>query len=191
MSAADGHQGDPIDPVELRAFSRRYLDAWNSKKPAEVAACATRDVVWDSPALLEPGIGRQAVAGLVAATATAFPDYEFTSPAPWAISDDRLTAYVPWRMTGTNTGPFEPPGFAPTGRPIDLSGIDVWRFRDGLIWRYEAVYNYSLVARQLGLALPRNGKLERIAVRTQRLLHTITTWSSRQRTHAGEQRRYR
>ncbi len=73
-------------------------------------------------------------------------------------------------MTGTNTGSFDPPGYAPTGRPIDLTGIDVWRFRHGLIHRYQAVYNYSVIARQLGLALPRGGRLERTAVRAQRLL---------------------
>lgn len=170
MSRPDGQRGEPIDPDALRAFGRRYLGAWNAHAPDAVAACATEDVVWDSPALPEPGVGRRAVAGLVAATATAFPDYQFTTPSAWAIAEDRLTAYVPWRMTGTNTGSFDPPGYAPTGRPIDLTGIDVWRFRDGLIWRYQAVYNYSEVARQLGLALPRNGRLERSAVRAQRLL---------------------
>jgi steroid delta-isomerase-like uncharacterized protein len=181
VKPADEHGPEPIEPDALRAFTRHYLDAWNSRSPTEVAACATEDVVWDSPALPQPGIGRQAVAGLVSATATAFPDYQFTRPSAWAISEDRLTAYVPWHMTGTNTGPFDPPGYAPTGRPIDLTGIDVWRFRGGLIWRYEAVYNYSLVARQLGLALPRNGRLERIAVRAQRLV----AWATRRRPPAG------
>jgi len=163
-----------IDPEQLRAFCRGYFKAWNSKSPSEVAACATEDVVWDSPALPEPGIGRREVARLVSTTAVAFPDYEFTSPSPWAIADDRLTAYVPWRMTGTNTGSFTPPGYAPTGRPIDLAGIDVWQFRGGLLCRYQAVYNYSLIARQLGLAPPRNGKIEWMAVRAQRILAFVS-----------------
>lgn len=162
-------QGEPIDERALRAFCRRYFDAWNSYTPSQVAACATEDVVWDSPALSEPATGRSGVADLVASTVTAFPDYEFTAPAPWAIADDRLTAYVPWRMTGTNTGSFDPPGYAPTGRSVNLTGIDVWRFRGGLIWRYQAVYNYSLLARQLGLAPPRRGRIERVAVHAQRL----------------------
>lgn len=162
-------EGEPIEPGVLGPFIRRYLAAWNSHVPSAVASCATDDVVWNSPALPELARGRSAVGRLVATTARAFPDYEFTQPAPCAIAEDQLTAYVPWRMTGTNLGSFEPPGYAPTGRSVDLTGIDVWRFRDGLIWRYEAVYNYSLVARQLGLSLPRNGKLESVAVYAQRL----------------------
>ena len=169
MAPEDEVRGDPIDPGELEVFIRRYFDAWNSRQPERVAACATDDVVWDSPALRRPGRGREAVAGLVTSTVVAFPDYEFTRPSALAIAEDCLTAYVPWRMTGTNTGPFEPPGYAPTGRPIDLPGIDVLCFRDGLIWRYRSVYNYSVIGRQLGLALPRGGRLERAAVRAQRL----------------------
>ncbi|MDH3293417.1 MAG: ester cyclase [Acidimicrobiia bacterium] len=181
MNHGAGDHGEPIDPDVLEAFSRRYFDAWNSRSAPNVAACATTDVVWDSPALPKPGIGRQAVVGLVQATAVAFPDYEFTAPSPWAISHDRLTAYVPWRMTGTNTGSFDPPGFAPTGRSIDLSGIDVWQFRNGLIWRYQAVYNYSEIARQLGLSPQRDGTIERVAVRAQRVFVSMSR--ARRRIH--------
>jgi steroid delta-isomerase-like uncharacterized protein len=165
--------GEVIEVDAFMAFSDRYLAAWNSHDPTKVAGCATEDVVWDSPALPEPGRGRASVADLVATTATAFPDYEFAQPSAWAIAEDHLTAYLPWRMTGTNTGSFDPPGYAPTGRSINLTGIDVFRFRDGLIWRYQSVYNYSLVARQMGLGLPRGGKLERAAVRAQRVFASV------------------
>lgn len=169
-SAESPPRPEPINLTTLRPFVDRYLDAWNSHIPARVAACATEDVIWDSPALPAPAIGRMAVAALVNSTVKAFPDYEFTRPVPFAIATDQLTAYVPWRMTGTNTGSFDPPGYAPTGNPIDLAGIDVWQFRHGLIWRYQAVYNYSEVARQLGLSLPRGGKLETLAVHAQRIV---------------------
>ena len=125
LASEDEFHGDAISSHELRSFVRRYFDAWNSHEPERVADCATYDVVWDSPALTEPGRGRQAVADLVTSTAVAFPDYEFTQPSALAIAEDRLAAYIPWRMTGTNTGSFEPPGYAATGRPIDLPGIDV------------------------------------------------------------------
>ncbi len=173
MASESDFGGDVIEASAFGAFSDRYLAAWNSHDPTKVAECATEDVVWDSPALPEPGRGRDAIAALVATTSTAFPDYEFTQPSAWAIADDQLTAHLPWRMTGTNTGSFDPPGYAPTGKSINLTGIDVFHFRDGLIWRYQSVYNYSLVARQMGLGLPRGGKLERAAVHTQRMLTRV------------------
>ena len=175
MATGSDFTGDPIEPLAFDSFSRRYLAAWNSHDPAAVAACATHDVTWDSPALPQPGQGHDAVIGVVAATIAAFPDYQFTQPAASAIAEDQLTAYLPWRMTGTNTGSFDPPGYAPTGRSVDLTGIDVLRFRDGLIWRYQSVYNYSLVARQLGLGLPRGGSFERAAVHAQRLFVKLRT----------------
>jgi steroid delta-isomerase-like uncharacterized protein len=164
---------EPIDSDALREFSKRYLSAWNSHDGSAVAACATADVIWDSPALPVPVRGRSEVAGLVDATHAAFPDFEFSEPSPPAIAEDRLTAYFPWRMTGNNTGSFDPPGYAPTGRRVDLTGIDVWQFRDGLICRYRAVYNYSELGRQLGLLPPRGGSLERFGVRAQRALSRL------------------
>jgi hypothetical protein len=72
-------------------------------------------------------------------------------------------------MVGTNTGPIDPPGFAPTGKRVDVRGFDVWQFRDDLIWRYEALYDFSGIARQLGLLPARGGFAERATVRAQRL----------------------
>ncbi len=85
------------------------------------------------------------------------------------MPEDRRVAYTPWVMTATNTGPIDPPGFSPTGKRVEVRGIDVWQFRGGLIWRYEAVYDFSDVARQLGLMPPRGGFAERAMVRGQRL----------------------
>lgn len=153
----------------LVEFGERYLAAWNSHDPAAVAACAHADVIWVDPALAEPARGRAEVAAFAEASCAGFPDLRFSEPGPPAITDDSLAAYVPWRMTATNSGPIDPPGFAATGKTIDVKGFDVWQFRDGLIWRYEAIYDFSEIARQLGLMPPRGGVAERAMVRAQRL----------------------
>lgn len=161
---------EPIESLEwLESFGERYLAAWNSHDPEAVAACATEDVVWVDPALPQPARGHAELADFVVSGCTAFPDLRFTEDASPAITEDRLAAYIPWRMSGTNTGPLDPPGFAPTGKAIDIPGFDIWRFRDGLIWRYEAIYDSSLIARQLGLMPPPGGFAERSMVRLQRL----------------------
>ena len=71
-------------------------------------------------------------------------------------------------MEGPHNGPLDPPGFAATGRRIDVDGIDVWDFADGRIDRYRAYYDMALVARQLGV-MPRPGsRFERAGVMLQR-----------------------
>jgi steroid delta-isomerase-like uncharacterized protein len=163
-------EGQPIESLDwLHAFGEGYLAAWNSHDPGAVTACATEDVVWVDPALPEPARGHEELADFVRSSCTAFPDLQFSEPAPPAITEDRLIAYAPWRMTGTNTGPIDPPGFAPTGKSVDIRGFDIWQFRDGLIWRYEAIYDFNLIARQLGLVPPPGGLAERMLVAAQRL----------------------
>ncbi len=164
-------EGEPIASAEwLREFADGYMAAWNGADVEGIAARIADDVVWSDPALAEPARGRSAVADFARSSFVAFPDLRFAEPGPPAISADGLVAYAPWRMTATNTGPIDPPGFAATGKPVAIDGIDVWRFRDGLIWRYQALYDFSEVARQLGLLPPRDGFAQVAIVRGQRLL---------------------
>lgn len=165
-----GAGAEPIESTEwLREFGEQYLAAWNSRDPERVAERVAPDVVWIDPAMPEPARGREAVAQFARDSFTTFPDLTFEEPGEPALTPDALVAYVPWRMRGTNTGPIDPPGFAPTGRVIVVDGIDVWRFRDGLIWRYEAVYDFAALVAQLGLGPPRGGAAERAFVTAQRL----------------------
>ena len=62
-----------------------------------------------------------------------------------------VAVIVVWRMTGTNTGPIEPPGISPTGRSFVVDGVDHWWFRDGLVARYRADYDSYGFFVQLGL----------------------------------------
>lgn len=165
-----GEGAEPIEGIEwLREFAEGYLAAWTSHDPEAVAACAAPDVVWIDPALPEPARGRAGVADFARSSFAAFPDLAFSEPGDPAIAGDGRAAYAPWRMTGTNTGPIDPPGFAATGRSIEVRGFDIWQFRDGLIWRYEAIYDAFDLARQLGLMPAADSFAERAMVRAQRL----------------------
>jgi hypothetical protein len=72
-------------------------------------------------------------------------------------------------MAGTNTGPIDPPGLPATGRRMSIRGIDVWQFRDGLIWRYEAIYDFAAVGRQLGLLPARGSRAESLMIGARKL----------------------
>lgn len=157
-----------LDPAFLDDFGQRWLAAWNARDADGLAALCTDDVEFFDPAI-QTVHGRPAVADWLRKCARAFPDYRFDEPEPAYPARDRQKAIAPWRMTGTNTGPLDPPGFAATGRTVTIDGVDHWWFRDGLIERYRADYDLSGVLRQLGLAPQPGSRGERAMVALQRV----------------------
>jgi steroid delta-isomerase-like uncharacterized protein len=147
----------------------RYLSAWNTGDTAAIAELISEDIVWADPALPEPAQGVREVQEFMRSSFRTFPDLRFSEPNPPHVSASRDQVVWCWRMEGTMTGDADPPGFAATGRPMLLDGVDVWAMRDGRIARYRAFYDMSDLARQLGLGPPRGGAAERAAVRLQRL----------------------
>src|SRR4051812_8328159 len=67
----------------------------------------------------------------------AFPDLVFTCDVVFE-SGDLVTGR--WTMTGTHTGEFDLVGLPPTGRPVQMSGQEIFRARDGKfveVWHVE------------------------------------------------------
>ena len=156
-----------LDRAFLEDFAGRWAAAWNDRDAEGLAALCTEDVEFFDPAIGTVH-GRAAVAEWLRTCERAFPDYRFEEPEPPYLAQDRPKAIFPWRMLGTNTGPIDPPGFAPTHRAIDLHGVDHWEFRDGLVARYRADYDSTGLSRQLGLVPPRGSRAEKAMVRLQR-----------------------
>jgi len=157
-----------LDPAFAEDFSHRWLDAWNKHDGDALAQLVTEDVEFTDPAIGTVH-GRAPVAEWVRQCDRAFPDYVFDEPEPFYLASDRPKAIVPWRMKGTNTGPIDPPGFAPTGKAVVLEGVDHWEFRDGLVARYRADYDSSGLMRQLGIVPEPGSRGEKAMVALQRL----------------------
>jgi steroid delta-isomerase-like uncharacterized protein len=157
-------------PAEIRDFGERWLAAWGSRSPDRIVALCTEEVLWEDPALDTPLRGRVAVRTLLAETFRAFPDLEFTLVEAPCLSPDGTLAAVAWKVSGTMLGPLDPPGFGPTGRRLELEGVDLYDFRDGLISRMRTRYDVLEWLRQMGAAPPRGGRVERMLMRAQRLL---------------------
>jgi hypothetical protein len=66
-------------------------------------------------------------------------------------------------------GELVPPGFAPTGRRIEVCGDDHWEFRGGLLCRCEVLYDLNAVGVQIGAAPAPGTRGEKFAVLRQRL----------------------
>jgi len=155
--------------VDAREFVGRYLEAWNRHDADALAGLITEDVVWEDPALREPARGAPAVQEFMRVSVRAFPDLSFADGEPPVLAVDGDVVVWAWQMRGTNGGVIEPPGFAPTGRPMHIGGIDRWTMRDGRIARYRAFYDTNELARQLGIVPPAGSGAERAMVALQRL----------------------
>jgi steroid delta-isomerase-like uncharacterized protein len=154
---------------DLDVFCARYLAAWNDHAAAAMGDLVTDDVVWEDPALPAPAHGPAAVQDFMREAWVAFPDLRFDEGEhPHRTAGGDQVAWR-WRMRGTNTGPIDPPGFAPTGRTIDIEGVDLWEMRDGRIARYRAFYDFNALAVQLGLAPAPGSRMEKGMVALQRL----------------------
>ena len=160
---------DVIDPEVLQVLLDRVFAAWNASDGDALAALCTEDVEWIDAAVPDPLEGRSEVARFVTFFFGMLPDGRIERIGEPAISFDGRTAYQPWRLTGTNTGPIDPPGFAATGKPVDFSGVDQYRLRGGLLARYRAFYDRVEGMTQLGLLPSPNGRVGRAMVTLQRL----------------------
>ena len=84
----------------------------------------------------------------------ALPDFTHEIRGMAAESDQTLAFEL--HALGTMTGPLAMPGgeLAPTGRSIDVSAADFWRFEDGLIVEYHLYFDRFDFFGQLGLTPP-------------------------------------
>jgi steroid delta-isomerase-like uncharacterized protein len=154
---------------ELVEFTRRYLAAWNDHDAAAMAPLLTEDIAWHDPALPAPAQGVGAVQDFMRAAWRAFPDLSFREPERPHLSVAGEKVAWAWQMGGTFNGPLDPPGFAPTGRRMEVEGVDLWELRDGRIAHYRALYDLNDMARQLGIAPAPGSRAERATVALQRL----------------------
>jgi steroid delta-isomerase-like uncharacterized protein len=156
-----------------RDFADRWQEAWNARVPDRVTEMCTEDVTWEDPLTERSERGREAVADYLRAVWRAFPDLTFTWPEGPYASFTGIKLALHWRVTGTMLGPMDPPGFAATGRLIELEGVDLIEIRDGLCAAYTGFFDVQKVAQQIGAAPAPGSRSERVAVGFQRLLAEI------------------
>jgi steroid delta-isomerase-like uncharacterized protein len=163
---ATAFEADRLDEAFLRSFAERWLAGWNEHDVEGLVGLCTEDL----PAAAS---GRDAVRDYLRGTWSMFPDLAFTLPEPSMIALEGPRAAQVWQMTGTMLGSDPWVGFAPTGKRMEIEGIDIYEFRDGLVARYRGRYDLAEVARQLGLAPARGSGPERVMAFLQRTAVTI------------------
>ena len=158
-----------LDREFIEQFYPRLLAVWNDHDTTALPELVTEDVVWTDPMLVEPARGVEGVRRFMEDCWRSMPDLHFDITGGHCFADAEPVLMVPWKMTGTHLHGFDPPGFAPTGRRIDVDGIDVYTFRGQKIANYAAYYDNAAMARQLGLLPASGSRGERMFVSAQRL----------------------
>jgi steroid delta-isomerase-like uncharacterized protein len=134
------------------AIMRAGFEAIAAKNLDALSATHHEDIV-ENFIVLGPVEGKQQVREFFTEFFAAVPDLVFEIESVMGV--DETIAVGQWKMRGTfNGGPFQ--GIESTGRIIEIRGIDVMEFEDGLL-RYNTIYYDGLsFARQVGL-LPAAG----------------------------------
>jgi predicted ester cyclase len=142
----------------------------NAHDAEAVAALCSEGVVWEDPAAPEPLCGREAVYRFHRDIMfRALPDVRIELVDGPYLSLDGAGVAVRLRISGTMTGPLTPPGFAPTGGPVEFSTAEFSHFDGDLLARHTVVLDMLGLARQIR-AVPKAGSLaERISVWLQHI----------------------
>ena len=158
-----------VDPGVAADFSRRVVDAWNTRRPEPVLELMTDDIDYQDASWPRPMRGHVAVREFLQSTWRALPDlsFELTESVLLDPAAPKLADY--WRATGTHSGLWEPPGLAPTARHLDFQGAFLAELRDGKACRIRVEYDVAAIMRQLGVLPPPDSWGERALVATANL----------------------
>jgi steroid delta-isomerase-like uncharacterized protein len=154
-----------VDLAWVEEFGERWLEAWNSREPDVVLALMTPDIEYDDSAWARTMRGHADVREFLDYTWRAFPDLRFELvEGPFLHPSEPKVAFS-WRATATNTGPIDPPGLNPTGKPVRFEGADFHEYRDGKVARLNIVFDMADPMRQLGGLPARGSRQERMLAR--------------------------
>jgi glyoxylase-like metal-dependent hydrolase (beta-lactamase superfamily II)/ketosteroid isomerase-like protein len=145
-----------ISGSKAEAVARRYFEAIDSRDLETVVSLwaeGGREYVRGQVDTVAPEGVRAFIGGLI----DAVPDLRMEVIS--TTTEDECCG-VQWRLTGTFAGPGDFGGIAPTGKPIELEGLDVLTVRDGLIQSNDAFTDSMTFARQIGMMPPQGSTAE-------------------------------
>jgi steroid delta-isomerase-like uncharacterized protein len=160
---------EAVDRAWVDEFGERWLEAWNSHDADRLLGLMTEDIVYDDSAWPKTMQGHADVREFLEHTWRAMPDLRFElADGPYLHPDEPKAAFY-WRGYGTQTGPIDPPGMAPTGKKLEFHGGDFHEYRDGKVARLRIVFNMADAMRQLGALPPAGSRQERVLAKLANL----------------------
>lgn len=133
------------------ALVRAALDSINRGDMAGLAATVTPDFQRHdlARAFVFDSTGADPLTTFITTVRAAMPDFYMHIDDIFA-TDDRAAARI--RLTGTHQGEFM--GTPPTGRRIEINGVSLYRFRDGLICENNQLLDIAGLLRELTAGAP-------------------------------------
>ena len=127
----------------------RYVELYNA---GQIDACM-QFYADDASQRMHDGVfeGIEAIRERLARDLTAFPDARYVVDSFFGEGDKFADE---WTLTGTNTGPLRLPDgteIPPTGRPVEIKGMEYVEVRDGKIVVDNLYYDFLAAVAQLGL----------------------------------------
>jgi hypothetical protein len=178
---AEQQRSVPLNSARSEELVQRLLVSWGRRDLDGFVECLAEDVEWYDPAMPDPPArGRGAVKEFAGAVLSAFPDFTYEVLPPMCFAEEGTRCAIKWRSSGTHVRRLEPLGYAPTGRRVEIEGVDLLDFEGELVKRILTAFDPLPAAEQLlGIRLrPRPGTWRaRLAVRVQRTL----AWLARAR----------
>ena len=130
----------------MKKHIEEYVAIWNSKGVSELDwLFEDKSNYWD-PNQHGPAI--EVLRGALSSTHEAFPDVMLEVVSLDEVNDHQF--FLEWRMTGTNSGEFF--GNPPTGKRIELVGLDSIKMEAGKITEIRSYYDINMIAQQMSPA---------------------------------------
>jgi steroid delta-isomerase-like uncharacterized protein len=155
-------QQGAVDRAWLEDFLERWEAAWDAHDADQVLGLMTDDVVYEDSAWPKQMRGHADVREFLEYAWTGLPDAHFEAIEGPYLHPDEPKASFYWRGTGTNTGPTDPPGLAPTGKSVEFYGADFHEYRDGKVAHLRIVFDMADLMRQYGVLPPTGSREERM-----------------------------
>jgi steroid delta-isomerase-like uncharacterized protein len=126
-----------------RTLAARYLKGLNDHDPDAVDGFVAVDYINHNAFVAD---GREANRAWWSTFFTAFPDIK-TTMDDLVVAGDRVVGRFTYR--GTHGGPLY--GIPPTGNPIEMRSIDIWRTENGKFVEHWDELNYLELFQQIGV----------------------------------------
>jgi predicted ester cyclase len=152
-----------------RALFERNYQLLNEHDVRHIPTVFTEDIEFEDDAWPESIRGHAQMQRFMTAPWRAMPDFRFELVEGPYLAEDGRHAAARVRVSGTATGRFDPPGFAPTGARVTTEFGGFYEFEGERVRRARVIVNMNDVGIQIGAAPAPGSRGERLALAMQRL----------------------